>query len=346
MTLQEALDRFLPLIEKELQDIVCAPHRCCAPYYDIMRYHLGWIDENCQPVQAKSGKRLRPILCLLATQAAGGDPQQALPAAAALELIHNFSLVHDDIQDKSRSRRGRRAVWDIWGTAHGINVGDGLFVLAQMALHRLADRGVRPLRQQSARWVLDQACLALCEGQYLDMTFEELLDVDENQYLEMIQRKTGALLAASAQMGALLATDDSAQIEHFRRFAEDLGLAFQIEDDILGVWGEESLTGKSAATDIRDKKKALPAVYALNQTQNVQEALRLAELYCQPGPLDEVGILSALEILDQVGARPYAEARAADYYHRALGHLKQTRCSDDAVAPLRELAASLVGRNT
>ncbi len=344
MTLQQVFDDLLPQIERELQKVVQSPHPSRVPYFDMMRYHLGWIDENCQPIRAKSGKRLRPMLCLLSAQAAGGDPQQALPAAAALELIHNFSLVHDDIQDKSRSRRGRRAVWDIWGAAHGINVGDGLFVLARLALHRLADRDVPLVRRQWATLALDQACMALCEGQYLDMMFEERLDVTEEEYLTMIRLKTGALLAASAQMGALLATDETGLIEKFRLFAENLGLAFQIEDDILGVWGDEALTGKSAATDIRDKKKALPAVYTLHQQHDPQAARQLAELYDQPGPLDEAAIRTALGILEQVGARPYAEARAAEYYQRALDHLNQAGCSDNAVAPLRELAASLVGR--
>lgn len=344
MMLQEAFARFLPQIEKELQSVVHPLHPASASYFDMMRYHLGWLDEQCQPIQAKSGKRLRPILCVLCAQAASGDPQQALPAAAALELIHNFSLVHDDIQDRSHSRRGRRAVWDIWGAAHGINVGDGLFVLARLALHRLADRGVPPIRQQSSTLVLDRACMALCEGQYMDMMFESRIDVDEEEYLDMIRLKTGSLLAASAQIGALLATDDATRIEQFRQFAENLGLAFQIEDDILGVWGDEAVTGKSAATDIRDKKKALPAVYALNQQHDVEAAQQLAELYRQSGPLDEAAIHTALQILERVGARPYAEARAADYYHRALEHLRQSGCSDDALAALRELAASLVGR--
>lgn len=344
MMLQEVLNRVLPQIEKELQSVVHPLHPGSAPYFDMMRYHLGWLDEHCRPIQAKSGKRLRPILCVLCAQAAGGDPQQALPAAAALELVHNFSLVHDDIQDRSRSRRGRRAVWDIWGAAHGINVGDGLFILAHLALHRLADRGVPPLCQQSATLVLDRACMALCEGQYMDMMFESRLDVDEQEYIEMIRLKTGSLLAASAQMGALVATDDATRIEQFRQFAENLGLAFQIEDDILGVWGDEAVTGKSAATDIRDKKKALPAVYALNQKHDQKAARQLAELYRQPGPLDEAAIQLALKILEQVGARPYAEARAADYYRRALDHLRQSGCSDDALSALRELAASLVGR--
>ena len=124
MSLRAAFDRFLPQIEDELQEIVRAPHHSLGAYYGMMRYHLGWLDEDLRPLVANSGKRIRPMLCLLVCQANGGDPEQALPAAAAVELVHNFSLVHDDIQDISHTRRGRRAVWDIWGQAHGINVED------------------------------------------------------------------------------------------------------------------------------------------------------------------------------------------------------------------------------
>jgi len=344
MSLAEAFDLYLPQIEAELQEIVRAPHTSLATYYGMMRYHLGWLDEALRPVEANSGKRLRPMLCLLSCEAAGGDPRQALPAAAALELIHNFSLVHDDIQDTSRTRRGRRAVWDVWGEAHGINVGDGLFVLARLALHRLDARDVPLPRQQAAMRTLDRACLSLCEGQYFDMTFEERLDVDLDSYLWMIRCKTAALLAASTQVGAIIAVDGAERIEQYRCFGENLGLAFQIQDDILGAWGDPKVTGKSAATDIRSKKKALPAVYALNQTQDLVAAQHLARLYAQPGPLDDAAIQAVLEILDRVGARRRAEEMAQEYYERALQCLDRTGTESAARSQVRELAASLLGR--
>ncbi len=344
MSLEEVFDRFLPLIEVELQDIVRAPRRSLGAYYGMMRYHLGWVDEALRPVQTNPGKRLRPVLCLLSCEAVGGNPELALPAASAVELIHNFSLVHDDIQDASHFRRGRRAVWDIWGAAHGINVGDGLFVLARLALHRLADRDVPLARRQAATLALDRACLALCEGQFFDMSFEDRVDVDLDQYLWMIRHKTAALLAASTQLGALLATDDAEQVDCYHRFGENLGMAFQIQDDILGAWGDEQVTGKSAATDIRHKKKALPAVYALNQSDDRDASRELGRLYAQEGPLDEASREVALRILDRVGARQYAEEMAEQYYRHALQSLDQTGIENAAQSHLRELAASLVGR--
>jgi len=343
MSLEKIFDRFLPQIEGDLQQAVRIPHQSLAPYYDIMRYHLGWVDEEFRAIQANSGKRLRPVLCLLACEAAGGDPQQALPAASALELVHNFSLVHDDIQDASPFRRSRRAVWDIWGAAHGINVGDGLFVLARLSLHRLSDRSVSLGRQQAASLALDQACLALCEGQFFDMSFEEHLDVDLDQYLWMIGHKTGALLAASAQLGAIVATDDLACIDNFFRFGENLGMAFQIQDDILGAWGDPQVTGKSAATDIRDKKKTLPVVYALNHS-NHRAAKQMAHLYAQEGPLDASAIGSVLDLLQGLGARQYSEEMAETYYRQALQDLDETGIENAAQSHLRELAALLLGR--
>jgi len=348
MSLSQILERLLPLVEADLQTVVCPSHHNLEGYYGMMRYHLGWFDAQFQPRPANSGKRLRPVLCLLSNEALGGDVQQALPAASALELVHNFSLVHDDIQDRSRFRRGRRAVWDIWGTAQGINVGDGLFVLARLAIHRLTERGVSPSRQEAATQALDHACLALCEGQFFDLSFEERLDVDLEQYIWMIGRKTAALLAASTQIGALVATDDQELVEHFHRFGENLGLAFQIQDDILGAWGDESLTGKSAASDIQTKKKALPAVYALNQSLDPEAAQALAALYNREGPLDAQATRQALAILDRVGAREYAEGMATRYYQQALESLapleSQPGIQTTALAELCEMAASLLGR--
>jgi geranylgeranyl diphosphate synthase type I len=344
VSLQETFDNLLPQVEAELKEIVRLPHHSLGAYYGMMRYHLGWTDEAFQPVETHPGKRIRPILCLLTCQALGGRIEQALPAAASLELIHNFSLVHDDIQDGSHTRRGRRAVWDIWGTAQGINVGDGLFVLARLALHRLGERGVSPARQQAATLALDRACLALCEGQYFDMTFEDLLKVDSDQYLWMIRHKTAALLATSAQLGAIIATDDTAAIAHLFSFGENLGMAFQVRDDILGAWGDEQLTGKSAATDIRDKKKTLPVVYALHQADDRDAARELARLYSQTGLLDGTDIQAALALLDRVGAREHAEGMEARYYQQAISSLDQLGLEAAAQANLRALARSLMGR--
>lgn len=346
MTFEETIAHLIPQIDAELREITRTPHHSLGSYYGMLHYHLGWTDEELNLTQPASGKRLRPLLCLLSHQAVGGRPADALPAACAIELIHNFSLVHDDIQDGSPTRRGRRAVWDIWGMDQGINVGDGLFALAHLALHRLSERGISPNRQLAASLSLNRACLALCEGQYFDMAFEGLLEVDLDQYLWMIRRKTAALLAAAAETGVSLAMDDARMRERLFNFGEHLGLAFQIQDDVLGAWGDEQITGKSAASDIRDRKKTLPVVYALNQSENRQAARRLAEVYSRNAPLDEATIQMVLEILQEVGAREQAENMARSYYHRALQNLEETGLNPAALSNLRILASSLLGRRS
>ena len=346
MTFEKTMAHLIPQIDAELREITQTPHHRLGPYYGMIHYHLGWTDEELNPTRPSSGKRLRPLLCLLSHQAVGGRPADALPAACAIELIHNFSLVHDDIQDGSQTRRGRRAVWDIWGMDQGINVGDGLFALAHLALHRLSERGLSPNRQLAASFSLNRACLALCEGQYFDMAFEGLLDVEMDQYLWMIRCKTAALLAAAAETGVSLATNDARMRERFFHFGEHLGLAFQIQDDVLGAWGDEQITGKSAASDIRDRKKTLPVVYALNQSENRQAARRLAELYSRQAPMDEATIQMVLEILQEVGARQQAEKLARNYYHLALQNLEETGLDPTALSTLRTLASSLLGRRS
>lgn len=346
MSLNDAAARLLPQIEADLRDVLRTPHTDLAAYYGMLYYHLGWVDERLQPVAARGGKRVRPLLCLLACEAAGGDSTQALPASSGVELIHGFSLIHDDIEDGSTTRRGRPAVWSVWGVPQAVNAGDGLFVLARMAVHRLADRGVPARRRQTAVLAFDQACLALCEGQFFDMTFEDRPDVDLDQYLWMIRHKTAALLAASAQIGAVVATDDTELIRSAYCFGENLGMAFQIQDDVLGVWGDEQQTGKPASTDIRDRKKTLPIVYALGQQADLEAARAMAALYGRAGRLDGADIQAAIQILDHVGARKHAEEMAAEYYRVAIESLERMGSEGAPRVALEELAAALLERQS
>lgn len=342
MSLRSAFDRYLPLIETELREVLALPRPQLTSFYGMMQYHLGWGDEGFAPTRDGAGKRLRPVLCLLTCQAAGGDPDQALPAAAAIELVHNFSLVHDDIEDRSPLRRGRPTVWKVWGVPQAINVGDALFALAHLAAQRLAERGVPPRRVLTALEILDQACLALTGGQHLDLSFEARLDVDVEQYLSMIQGKTAALFSAAAQLGALVAGSDPESIARYRRFGENLGLAFQIVDDILGIWGDPQMMGKPAADDIRQRKKTLPIVWALEgELRAGGKGLR--EVY-QQETVGEEAVEVALKILEDMEARFYAEAMANDYYQQALAELDATGVENEAQDDLRELAAFLVER--
>jgi len=342
MSLKNVFERYLPLIEAELRETLALRHPQLTSFYGMMQYHLGWVDEGFVPTKGGAGKRLRPILCLLTCQAAGGDPDQALPVAAAIELVHNFSLVHDDIEDKSPLRHHRSTVWKAWGEPQAINVGDGLFALAHLAMQRLADRGVPPRRVLAAFEILDQACLALTEGQHLDLSFESRLDVNVEQYLSMIRGKTAALFSAAAQLGALVAGSDPESIARYRSFGENLGLAFQIVDDILGLWGDSQVTGKPEANDIRQRTKTLPIVWALEGELRAG-GKGLKEVYRQE-TVGEEAVEMALKILEDMEARYYAEAMANDYYQQALAELEATGVKNEAQGDLRELAAFLIER--
>jgi len=330
---------YLTAIEDELRAIVSAPEDTVAPLYNIMAYHLGWLDQDLNPAEAYSGKRLRPLLCLLSCEAAGGDWHQALPAAVALELVHNFSLIHDDIEDNSPARRGRPAVWTVWGLAHGVNVGDSMLVLAHLSLSRLRDLGVELGTVLTAAVALDATLLQLCQGQYLDIAGEGDVDTTEESYLKMIGGKTAALIAASTQLGALIGGAGD-KTDSYRQFGWHLGLAFQMVDDILGTWGDPATTGKPAASDIKSRKMTLPVIFAL---QAGDEGKKLAHLYRREH-LSNEDVAQAMAILESVGARQYVQQQAAQYERSALAALDAAGARPPAEEHLRNLATSLTSR--
>jgi geranylgeranyl diphosphate synthase type I len=342
LELQTALDSYLPLIEEELRSCLAPPAGSASAFYGMMHYHIGWTDEQFRPIEMKGGKRIRPLFTILASQAAGGQPEKALPAAAAVELIHNFSLIHDDIQDQSETRRGRATVWWLWGEAQAINAGDAMFSLAHLALHRLAQYDLPANRIATALRLLAQTSLSLCYGQHLDLDFESQLDVDTEAYLTMVRGKTAALLGCAGQLGALVASPDPNLAEHYRRVGESLGLAFQIQDDVLGIWGDPQLTGKPVADDIRRRKKSLPVLHVLGR-QNDRHAASLRNLYTKE-TLSEQEVAEAVAILDASQARTYAEELARRHLDCALSELEAAKPEKEAGEALREMAHFLVRR--
>ena len=247
-------------IEEEMRQIL-------SPYsgevYKMLKYHLGWVKPNGAPDSSNSGKMIRPSLCLHAYHAVTGRWKEALPAAAALELVHNFSLIHDDIQDHDKERRHRKTVWAIWGESQGINTGDAMAFLSNVAMSSLWDTAITHNKIRRAYQLFNTATLEMIEGQTMDLIFERRAEVGPQEYMSMISKKTGALLRCSLELGATLGSDDTKTIESFRKAGENVGLAFQIKDDMLGIWGDEKLTGKPFASDVHRKKKSLPVVIAL-----------------------------------------------------------------------------------
>ena len=304
--------------------------------YDMVRYHLGLDGPT-----GLSGKRLRPLLGLLAYASIAGDHQRALPGAAAVELGHNFSLVHDDIEDRDVERRHRAALWTVYGVGQAINAGDTLFVLSRLALHRLTDLGFSDRKVLRLMRLYDDTCLALCEGQYLDIRASDSgTGMSVDGYYDMIGRKTAALIAASVEAGALLATDDQAVVDAYRAFGWALGLAFQVNDDVLGIWGQEQVTGKEPS-DLAKRKQTLPVLYALEHAAP-EDRQRLLELYGRPEPTaDEV--TEARSILERSGARDYARAEARRFRDEALAALDATGVvGADARDRLRDLMVSAI----
>jgi len=269
-------------------------------------YHMGWVDRDGRAIASTPGKFIRPSLCLWACEATGGDFAWALPVAAALEWTHNFTLVHDDIQDRDRVRRHRQTVWAIWGEAQGINAGDALHALAMRAI---TQDGLWPERRLEAARIIADATLTTVEGQCLDLNLEGRLDTTLRDYLRVVQAKTGALLGASLQTGAVMSGAPERTIADLGRAGRLLGKAFQIRDDWLGVWGDPTATGKSAEGDVDRRKSAFPIVAARAAMSGEQrECLRA--LFA-PGVHDAAGRIRAL--LDEVGG-PQLTASAPEHY--------------------------------
>lgn len=303
----------------------------------MLRYPMGWVDADNQPYHGQTGKRIRPTLLLMCCQAAGGEWQQALPAAAAVELLHNFSLIHDDIEDNSQIRHGRPTVWEVWGLSQGINTGDAMFTLAYEALSRLTNYGVPDDIVLRCWQVFNHTTLELTRGQHLDIAFETRPIVSVDEYLSMIRGKTAALVEGCAQLGALIGSRDEQISQHYADFGLNLGLAFQLHDDILGIWGDPEVTGKSAATDIRDQKKSLPVLYGLDHSPYMREQY-------QADSLSTIEVEQIVAELDAVGARQDAEQRELVFYERAAHALEAANPTGEAAEGLHELMEQLLKR--
>jgi geranylgeranyl diphosphate synthase type I len=264
-----------------------------------------------------------------------------------VELGHNFSLVHDDIEDADRERRHRPTLWAIWGIPLAINAGDALFALSRLALYRLLDHQVSEHRVLAVMRVYDETCLALCEGQFLDISFEQRTDVRVDEYLEMIGKKTAALLGASAQAAAILATDDPSTIDAFRAFGFGVGLAFQMADDLKGTFWTTEASGKAVAGDVRKRKKTLPLVWALEHASGPDRE-RLREIYAPRAdgaeaddPMPEDQVVEVLAILERCGARDHAASEAQRYREMALTTIRHLPITLDR----REELTSVVERS-
>ena len=335
MQLETYTKKFLPRIEEELQKVI---EQSQIPgdssLREMLSYHLGWTGPGAGPTAA--GKRVRPLFMLLVSEAVGGVWQKSLPAAAAVEVLHNFSLIHDDIEDRSETRRGRETLWTMHGIPIALNAGDAMFTLAFRAMQKLSRSHSSEVCLRAYHLFTD-ACLALTKGQHLDISFENAENTQVDDYLVMIQGKTAALLSASAELGALLGGAPVKLQQTYSDLGKYIGLAFQAYDDYLGIWGDAEVTGKSTSSDLLARKKTLPILYGLAQNG------KFAEMW-----QDEINEENAAELAEQLkaeGAYDYTKEKADAFSRSALKALEQAAPGGTAGEALAELIESLIRRN-
>jgi len=315
----------------------------------MARFHLGWIESTGEPTAddvrlAVQGKRIRPHLAFLCCMAAGGDPKLAAPLAAAIELLHNFTLIHDDIQDRSPNRRHRATVWRIWGDAQAINAGDALFAIAQRALLRTDTAQVPPETLLHLMDEFNRMTIEIVRGQVLDLEFEGSTSVTPTNYLSMIGGKTAAIVRYSAWAGAIIGGANLSMAGQLGEFGKALGVGFQLRDDVLGIWGGHEETGKDQADDIRRRKKSLPILMLFERVRG-EDAARLVEHY-RADEIDESGVEDILRLLQSHGVEEAATDQVSHYHRIASDALGQVidALPDTTSQALRQLVARLDGR--
>ena len=336
MTLSDLQDQIIPQIETGLQEKINAlDFNQAGQLKRMITYQMGW---RADGTHDGPGKRIRPFLTLLCAGACDGHIEAALPAAIAIELLHNFTLIHDDIQDKSPLRHGKPSLWKKWGIAQAINAGDALFAIAQMAILELA-KTVNEHISNLAACELNQVCLHLTQGQYLDIAFESLHNVDIKTYLEMIEGKTAALIAFTAYVGGLAAGQAGHILDLLSAYGQCLGMAFQIQDDFLGIWGDPFVTGKSTASDLLTRKKSLPILYGLENCPEFQAQWKNTTLTTEH--VDDMA-----KTLEICGAKQFVLSKAKDYTERAFENLEQLFPRRNTYAAgLFDLTDALLNRN-
>ncbi|RFU84801.1 polyprenyl synthetase family protein [Streptomyces triticagri] len=330
----DLLERTRQAVEPELRRAVALLPE---PLGRIARYHLGWEAVDGTPVTGQSGKAIRPGLVFAAARATGGQPAAAARAAAAVELTHNFTLLHDDVIDRDHTRRHRPTVWTVFGDADAVLAGDALQALA---VRLLAEDSHPAAARAAAR--LAGCVIELCAGQQADCALEHRPpgEVTLEECLAMAEAKTGALLGCACALGALYAGAEPDEVEAMDGFGRQAGLAFQLIDDVIGIWGDPARTGKPAGADLVARKKSLPVVAAL--TSGTAAGAELAAYYA--GSTDPAAVDRAADAVDRAGGRDWAQAQAADRMARAVHQLSRAVPDPDRAGGLLALAEFVTRR--
>lgn len=332
-----AFQRYRDSIEDHLRSVVLEQD---FPLYRMMAYHMGWMDDQGEPVPGLTvTERVRSTLCLLSCEALGGRAADALPAATAVELTHSFSQIHEDIQSGAPERDHRPPVWWVWGPAQGINAGDGMHALARLSLLRQTNAGAAPEAVLTAVARLDAASLRLCEGQYLDLAFQERVDVSLEAYLGMAEGKTAALIGCSAELGALAAGADETLAGSMAEFGVKLGLAMQVRADVQALWAARTQE-QPLPDDLLNKKKSFPVIYGL-RSATAGERRALGDVYFKR-MMEPEDFQRLVEVLDRLGAREFSLQKIESLYREALDSLDRVGVPNGWREELAGLAGYLV----
>ena len=333
-TLSPSLERSMDAFRSAMQAAVARMDPSSAA---VSAYHLGWSAADGTPLQAPAGKGVRPTLALLSAQAGGADAADGIPAAVAVELVHNFSLLHDDVMDGDTERRHRPTVWTLWGVPSAILTGDAMLTVAiEMLTESRSEHALEATRLMLA------TTRELIHGQVEDLQFESRESVDLQQCQQMAARKTGSLIAASAVLGCVLVGGDPAVARALDEYGRALGMAFQLVDDLLGIWGDPAVTGKPVLSDLRARKRSLPVTYALSQDEAI--ARRLAGWLTGAEVQDEAGLREIADLIEATGARSWANGQAAWHIRQAEQALAASSIEPSLQAEFRTVARFVAER--
>ena len=302
----------------------------------LHNHHYG-IDEG-----RIDGKLLRPVLVMMACEMAGGDAERALPIALAVEMIHNFSLVHDDIEDNDLIRHHRPTVWAHWGKRKTVFSGNAMLKLADLTVAPMLEGGIRHDTVMAIHRRLAEVCLRMIEGQHLDILYEGAPGIGEEQYYAMVDRKTGNLIAAALECGAASSSGLPESAARLHEVGLRLGRLFQARDDMLGAWGDGT-SGKPVGGDIRKRKNALPLVHLLNHApKRLREA---AKHELQAGPPDQRATNSILSLMEQAGTREWCQSECTSHHRQLQAAITALPTTQPAKQELQHLGDYLLTRH-
>lgn len=319
-------------VDAELQDIIKARD---VPLYGMMSYHMGWSDAPGHTDPATPKQHSLGVLCLLACHAVGGDLETAIPGAASVELVNNFTQIHDDVQGGFPTRANRDALWWVWGPAQAINAGDGMHALARLALFRLLEHDITSEVTFDAVRLMDEASLSTCEGRFMDMEAQERLELSLEAYLRMAVKKNGSLLAGALKLGALIGSGSDELLESFQECGTNLGVALQVHADVNEFWSA------SPSPEVMNKKKLLPIVFALEKAA-AGEKRRLGEVYFKR-VLDVDDVSKVQDIVESLGVKEACQDIVSQRLSDGISALDRPGISAEGKSSIESLITQLLG---